>query len=357
MRIFAMFLPQFHTIKENDLWWGKGFTEWTTAKNARSYYAGHRQPVKPLHDNYYNLLDKKVVQWQTDLMKRFRIDGLVYYHYYFTGRLLLQKPAENLLNWKEIDQPFFFCWANHSWARTWNGKNDILMKQEYGDSSDWEAHFQYLLPFFKDRRYEKRNNKPLFMMFRTDFACYKAMMGYFNLRCRESGFDGIYLIETAQICKQGIRPSEEIPGVESCLHYREPDLCMRQIRQDTMYSLERLVRNVRQTLANAGYTRFLVRFDGERCYKYMRSRSYAGNEIPGVFFSWDNTPRYAVRGHVISPPCKDTFFEYMDQIRACEYVLVNAWNEWTEGMMLEPDEIHEYQWLEWIYEWRSQAYA
>ena len=138
MKIFAFFLPQFHTIPENDLWWGKGFTEWTNVKTAKPLFLGHKQPVHPLNNRYYNLLEKETVEWQTSLLHQYSIDGLIYYHYYFDGKLLLEQPAENLLKWKEINQPFFFCWANHPWRKTWNGSSEILMPLTYGDEAGWE---------------------------------------------------------------------------------------------------------------------------------------------------------------------------------------------------------------------------
>lgn len=114
MRLFAFNLPQFHSIPENDEWWGKGFTEWVNVKNAKPLYKGHVQPVHPLNGNYHNLLDKSTMEWQTELLKQYGLTGMIYYHYYFCGKLLLEKPVENLLGWKDIDQPFFFCWANHT---------------------------------------------------------------------------------------------------------------------------------------------------------------------------------------------------------------------------------------------------
>lgn len=148
MKKFAFYLPQFHTIPENDEWWGVGFTEWTKVKSDVPLYKGHIQPIHPYNDNCYNLLDKGTVVWQNNLMHEYGIDGMIYYHYYFKGRKLLEKPVENLLIWKDINQPFFFCWANHDWNRFWQGTKEILVKQEYGTKDDWEEHFQYLLPFF-----------------------------------------------------------------------------------------------------------------------------------------------------------------------------------------------------------------
>ena len=359
MKFFSYYLPQFHEIPENDEWWGKGFTEWVNVKKAEPLYPGHIQPKHPLNNDYYNLLDKETVKRQTGLMKEFGLYGMIYYHYYFKGKLLLEKPAENLLSWKDIQQPFFFCWANHDWNRSWEGKTEVLVKQEYGGMDDWEKHFQYLLPFFQDERYEKKNNMPLFLLFKCGFSEKDEMFAYFDKRCKDYGFDGIFLIETFEGSrgKGGLTGSfanfkEKCAHVTKAVHTREPVTASLAysyyIFNDLIQIINRRLHYEIGRLVNQPY---LYRFDGNKLYKKMINESARLDAIHGLFFEWDNSPRHKNRGYVINPPSKQLFVEYMDTIKHDEYVFVNAWNEWAEGMMLEPTEEYGYRYLEWISEW------
>ena len=121
IRTLAMYLPQFHKTRENDEWWGSGFTDWTTVRSAEKLFGGHNQRREPLNDYYYDLLEKSTMQWQAKTAAEYGINGFCFYHYYFKrGRRVLEKPAENLLEWTDISMPFCFCWANETWARTWS---------------------------------------------------------------------------------------------------------------------------------------------------------------------------------------------------------------------------------------------
>ncbi len=360
MKIFAFYLPQFHEIPENDEWWGKGFTEWYNVKNAKPLFRGHIQPKHPLDNNYYNLLDKKTIEWQTNLMHKYHVNGMIYYHYYFKGKLLLEKPAENLLKDKNINQPFFFCWANHDWKKTWNGSQEMLMKLEYGDEEDWEKHFQYLLPFFRDIRYEKRMNMPLFMIFNSNFKEKENMFQYFDKRCKDYGFNGIYLIETFSLdqhdsIEYGINKfKKQLSSVSKKIFFREystaNSIYYHTRKTDLIQKSIRKLSSV--TFRILGKPKYVYRLSGDKLYEIMiNEEPYGSDYIHGCFFEWDNTPRHKRNGVVVNPVSKKLFFEFMNKAKDDDYVFVNAWNEWAEGMVLEPTEEEGYKYLNWIKEW------
>lgn len=353
MKIFAYYLPQFHCIPENDEWWGKGFTEWTNVKKAKPLFKGHNQPTIPLNNNYYDLSKVETLKWQEQLMKKFNVDGLIFYHYYFKGKKLLEKPAEMLLDNKELNINFFFCWANHTWYRSWQGKKDILVEQKYGDSKDWEKHFNYLLPFFKDKRYEKKDNKPILLLFNSGFREKENMISYFNKRCLENGFNGICIIET--INDYNFKKTQKKLYIKNRLyHFREPTSAWYSYTRNYLHIHIRARNLIIKKLANKG-CRVLIKYSGDKFYKLMikQANKEEKNIIRGLFFEWDNTPRHGYRGYIITPPKKELFMKYMNRIRNDEYVFVNAWNEWCEGMMMEPTTKDGYKYLEWIKEWKD----
>lgn len=345
MKKYAFYLPQYHEIPENNEWWGQGFTEWTNVKKAKPLYKNHIQPKVPLNNNYYSLNDINTLKWQAKLAKKYLIDGMIFYHYYFCGQKLLEKPAELLLSNKDIAMNFFFCWANHSWIKSWKGTKELLIEQKYGSKKDWEEHFLYLYSFFKDSRYLKINNKPVFMIFKSDFKEKEEYIKYLNVKCIEAGFDGIFMIETKEnICE---RDSGNI-------FLREPATSLNLYRKSLNQIAFRIVNKLKKMLRNFGYN-YIERFNGDAVLNYFCKKGLKRkNNFRGLCFEWDNTPRHGYRGYVITPPAKDTFMKYMDKIKDSDYVFINAWNEWGEGMMLEPTKEKGYKYLEWLKEWSEK---
>ena len=168
MKVIPVYLPQFHTIPENDEWWGEGFTEWHNVKNAKPLFDGHYQPRVPLNNNYYDLSCVDTLKWQAELANKYGIYGFCMYHYYFNGHKLLEKPMEMLLAHPEIDLKYCICWANHDWTDGWkatDGHERILIAHDFDDEASWVEHFNYLLPFFKDPRYISEDNKPFMVIY------------------------------------------------------------------------------------------------------------------------------------------------------------------------------------------------
>ena len=326
MKILAYYLPQFHEIEENNEWWGKGFTEWDNLKKSRSLFKGHNQPLKPLNSNYYNLLEKDVMIWQTQLADRYGVYGFCYYHYWFKGRKFMEKPLENLLGWRDIQQKFCFCWANHSWTRRWVGDNTVLLKQEYGNEEDWKEHINYLIKFFKDSRYIKKENKPVFIIYNpNDIENLKEMIILWEKECKKNGFSGIYIINTLTTIDQ----LEKNKNKEANFLIREGTCSFNNL------SLFEKIVKILKTNRKINILGKNLKYD----YKEIMNKSlevskkYAKKNVyPGIFTGWDNTPRYGTRGYVCeSSP--ELFKEYLLEQkkimkkREIDNNFLNTWNE------------------------------
>lgn len=341
-KIIALYLPQFYETDENNRWWGKGFTEWVNLKKAEPLYKGHEQPVIPENNNYYNLLDKHTVIWQTGLAKQYGIYGFAYYHYWFGGKKILEKPAENILKWKDIDQNFFFFWANHTWYKTINGKKEELIVQEYGNVEDWIAHYKYMSDFFKDKRYIKINNAPVLGIYEpANISERDEMYKLWNDMALEDGFDGIYIIESINGLKK--REVQKSKYANVCL-LRQPNLARQAYLQNVKHFGMRLRRIINRWMQREPKTPYMFRYE-EICKNEIRiTNDYAdGQFFYCIATGWDNTPRHKKYGEVftgnVSSLYESTFEElYLkSQKNKNEFIFINAWNEWAEGMNLEPD--------------------
>ncbi len=354
MKVMCMYLPQYHTFPENDEWWGKGYTEWTAVKKGRPLYKGHVQPRVPLDNRYYDLVNEGVetLKWQAETARKYGIYGFSFYQYWFKGRQLMQRPMEILLEHPEIDINYCICWANESWTRTWYGLSEqVLMKQEYGDEEDWFKHFEYLLKFFNDKRYIKIDNKPVLQIYRSfDIDCLDRMLNCFNKWAHGEGFDGIYVISGKTAGMQETR-SELIDGY----YFFEPGYTLKHDFSrinEFGYNVSVLFNTLLNKLKrNKKLERSIP---ADLILKGIRERDYKENEFPGIIPDWDNTPRRGYKGLVYKGTSPEKFEETLRVLKRkkdghrTDFVFVNAWNEWGEGAMIEPDEYRGYGYLEAI---------
>lgn len=353
-KVLAFYLPQFHCIPENDEWWGEGFTEWTNVKKAKALFEGHNQPRIPLDQNYYDLSDIEVMRWQAKIAKEHKIYGFCVYHYWFHGKLLLEKPMENYLKDEDTDFPYCFCWANEHWTNAWvSGENKILIENEFQDKSDWVKHFQYLLPFFKDKRYIKENNKPVFVIYYPSIIDpLDEMMLCWNKLAEDEGFSGIEFIYQHFLFHLSSTPTDNAKkdlfnyGIEF-----EPNLSMNETKSKFKGFLERAKAKSSNFLQTKMHVYLKLPqnkptiFDYDVLWKNLLNRdSNSKKMIPSAFVDWDNTARRGSRGSLISGATPDKFKKYFRSLVEksereyhSNYIFIFSWNEWAEGGYLEPD--------------------
>lgn len=342
MKQIAFYLPQFHTIPENDKWWGKGFTEWVNVKKSKPLFRGHNQPEVPLQ-GYYDLSNVNEMVKQAKMAKEYGLYGFCYYHYWFEGKLLLEKPLEQMLVTPGVDIPFCLCWANETWSRTWDGsEKKILIAQNYDEDDEMlRKHFDYFLKFFKDQRYIKEGNKPILIIYKPHLIKnIDHIIDYWNKLASENGFDGIYF---GYQHHSAFSFPDKTKGFDFGIEF-EP---WYTIDQEDM---------LKQTFFQKVYRKVLKKpliLNYDEVWKKILARYSSEKTMPGAFVSWDNTPRMANRGIVVLGATPEKFKRYYKKqmkraktIYHTDYIFINAWNEWAEGAHLEPDEKNGYGYLE-----------
>lgn len=351
MKVLAYYLPQYHQIKENDEWWGEGYTEWTAVKNAKPLFKKHIQPKVPLNNNYYNLCDNnKTWKWQAQLAKKYNVYGFAIYHYWSNGNKLLEKPCENFLKDKSIDINYCFVWANHSWTRTWYSKQDeILWPQSYNKDNDIENHFNYLKDFFLDERYIKIDNKPIFVIYNSvSIPNIKELISCWNKEAIKLGFAGVYIISGLNNTDIDYRKD-----LFNAYCFAEPGFTVTHNNPVLVRIFNKLRRKIVKNKTKDTYfvnTRYIYsKFNKsfKNMEKVLQIKIYKS-----CFANWDNTPRRKEKGLVYTHYSPKRFGRVLSHIKKKyfhdEFIFINAWNEWGEGCYLEPDSITKYAFLEKI---------
>jgi lipopolysaccharide biosynthesis protein len=351
MELSALYLPQFHPIAENNEWWGDGFTEWTNVRRATPMFAGHRQPVVPGELGYYDLRDPDVRERQAELARDYGVTSFCYWHYWFGGRQLLERPFNEVLASGAPTLPFFLGWANQSWSGVWHGDpNRILVEQTYPPGDD-QRHFDALVPAFRDERYVRRNDRPVLLIFcPAELPNPSAFVDSWQAMARSAGLDGLYLVAWLEGREWGVNyTSHHADGFDAGLYVHFP--FRRSLSARTREHLR------------ARHERW-----GPTRYHYARDLPAPIETIAGVVHAsaqpnWDNTPRTHRRGAVITNSAPDRFETHLAQALTLELArpanqqlcVIKSWNEWAEGNYVEPDDRFGRGWLEAIRNARSSV--
>lgn len=356
MKTIAFYLPQFHQIPENDKWWGKGFTEWTNMKKAKPLFEGHYQPRIPLNKNYYDLSNVDTIRWQAKIAKEHGIYGFCMYHYWFNGKLLLEKPIELLRDNKDIDINYCLCWANENWNNGWvSDKANILIANDFTNKADWKQHIEYFLTFFCDPRYIFVDGKPLLVIYYPSIiGPLKEMLEFWDEEAILAGYKGItfvfqhpyyYLDKKAD--KSMFQYGIEFQPTLAMLCNDRVDVRLQNLKIKVTSFIQKYLH-----LYIHLKRKELQLYNYQELWERYLSSVPKQNMFPCAFIDWDNTPRKGNRGSVIigaSPEKFETYFsQLVEKAKAVykkDYIFIFAWNEWAEGGYLEPDQKYEFGYL------------
>ncbi|MHC1741666.1 MAG: glycoside hydrolase family 99-like domain-containing protein [Syntrophobacteraceae bacterium] len=341
VRLIAFYLPQFHPIPENDQWWGTGFTEWTNVANTRPRFRGHYQPHLPSDLGFYDLRLPESRQAQADLAASYGIHGFCYYHYWFQGRRLLERPFNEVLASGEPDLPFCLCWANENWTRAWDGKQrQILMPQVYSAEDDIN-HIRHLAAAFSDKRYIRIDGKPLFIVYRsTKLPSSRRSTDLWREESIKLGIGELYLCRVESFSEmfdpipEGFDASIEFQPV---FNHPSSKLCTSPLHKVMRLTAASKLLFPHLHLSLHSYQKLADHMATRPAPPYPR--------FPCVTPSWDNSPRRSTNATVYHGSTPEVYQRWLlrtirrqqDQQRLDKVVFVNAWNEWAEGAHLEPD--------------------
>ncbi len=340
VKLICFYLPQFHEIEENNLWWGEGFTEWSNVRPSKPNFVGHYQPHVPGDLGYYRLLEPGVQEKQVNLAKLYGIEGFCFYFYWFGGKRLLEAPTLNFLENKKLDLPFCLCWANENWSRRWDGLDgEILIKQSHSPSDDIEF-IKYLSKYLLDDRYIRINGRPLILVYRPSLLpSAKDTSARWRKWCRENDIGEIYLAYTQSFEND----DPKIFGFDAAIEFPPNNSSPPNITSEIM------------PISDQGFSGNVYDWNifPKRSEEYIEPKYTLFRSVcPG----WDNTARRGLNGTIFINNSPSGFKRWLKnaivhtaKIRNSSderLVFVNAWNEWAEGAHLEPDQKSGYAYLQ-----------
>lgn len=339
IRVLALYLPQFHPIKENDEWWGKGFTEWTNVGRARRMFPGHYQPRVPADLGYYDLRVPEVRTNQAEMAEASGIEGFLYWHYWFgNGKQLMEMPINEVLKSKQPNFPFALAWANATWKGFVYGAagRNTLIEQKYLGEDDYRNHFFKVLPFFLDERYIRCEGKVFFLIFQPfEHPDIELFIRLWQDLAIENGLLGIHFV--AQTDRPDKLEELKAKGFDAVNLVR-------------MYHSFSKGQSIFTRAAKRSFGMLLNRslniISYKSAMKYWLGKEETRHDCyPSIYPGWDHTPRSGNRGVILhggTPDlfrthCEEVFYKIKNKPTTHNFVILKSWNEWAEGNYMEPD--------------------
>lgn len=311
-----------------------------------AFFLGHRQPKLPADLGFYDLRLPEARAAQASLAREYGVEGFCYYHYWFAGRRLLERPVNEILSSGEPDLPFCLCWANETWSGIWHGApNKVLVEQTYPGEKDHRAHFEFLIRAFTDARYLTLDGAPLFLIYRGwEIPQVEVVLRRWKDWAKPYGIDDIHFVAVMGAGSAWNAIEYGFSGTTSPnLPHLRPWISRRQPLRRLAFAAPRVL---------SLPTIYSYRAISERP---IRDDAPA-HDYPCVLPNWDNTPRAGNRGLVLRGATPALFQKHLanavrvagKQPASQHLVFLKSWNEWAEGNYVEPDLAFGRRWLEAI---------
>lgn len=353
-RVIAMYLPQYHPIPENDKFWGTGFTEWRNVVQAKPLFKNHYQPRIPADLGFYDLRLDEVRCAQAEMARAAGVEGFMYWHYWLgNGRMLLERPFQEVLKSGKPDFPFCLGWANHSWTtKTWTkgsrfGSDSMIMEQLYPGIEDYTNHFNYVLPAFRDSRYITVDGKPIFVVFDPEgMPDMREFIQLWRKLAQENGLPGIHFV--------GLRSGRTVTRDELMEIGFDAINERRQWQAEAQCVGSTLLRRLKSLLSwKLGLIK--NKYDYSKVIRYMNDDScYDETVYPTILPGYDRTARAGIRATIYHGATPELFKKHVEETlnyvenKSPEHkiVFLKSWNEWGEGNYMEPDLKYGHQFLD-----------
>ena len=363
---FFIYFPQFHMLEENNKTFYNGFTDYTNLKLIKeneSLYNEHSTFDYPLLDylsknnndvesKEYNLLNKKIIQNQIDVISYYNFSGFAIYYYWFStntitkNNIIMNKVIDiffsNSINIK--NRKIFFIWANESWSNNpaFVSENNSDKIENIYTPQNIIKNISNLIQYFKHNNYLKVDNKPVFSIHHPWFMNENELtLFHYILKeyCLENNFSGVHLIVN------GIqRTYNKFINYYHNLNYKQ---CKSSTYDDkikkTIIDYEKYIEKD-ITEANDGIHSIVFNFDNyTRLSKpnklHLSTKCINNTEMNKKIFIKKIINKYKNKNTIknidkeIISNQDITQANYIDKI-----LLVNAFNEWGEQMFFEPSE-------------------
>lgn len=348
----AYYLTQFHPNSENDEWWGAGTTEWNNVNQAVPQFVGHYQPRKPGELGYYDLRIKDVMARQVEMARNYGIGAFCFYYYWFDGDRLLEQPIRMFLDSKELDLPFFYCWANENWTRRFSGTSDEVLKRITPTVEAYKSFIDSVVDDFADIRYHKIKGRPVLSVYRPSLIPEPSIvLKHWRDTVRLKTGLALYLIAV----------QERVTSIDWTLYGfdAETEFQPKQVQ----HACTEISRSLKPARADFGGQIYDYE-DLVKSRRFARSSDEEKKVYPAVMPMWDNTARRNFRGTIFHGSTPALYSEWLSVVLGTvskrgaldqQLVFINAWNEWGEGAYLEPDDYYGYAYLQATYDALIQA--